>query len=215
MGVCWGLDSKCHLSSYCRRIYAVMEYEFSPVTLISLYTPIKQVIELHRLYIVLEDSYCKEYSTCSSFALVTAHFKAESSHTRQLSPRSVLLRWDIRTLRYRAICRSARREMPSPLRPVLTENNPDTVSCLVPGRDYQPSCNFLLKEGSVFFVLGEDKGHDRSWCRLAGTFDGLVLGAWSLLGVYVLAFRGAGPKYGLKTSGEVEVADESLGSDMA
>ena len=50
----------------------------SALTLILLYTPIKQVIELHRLYIVIEDRYYRKYNTFFFFTLMSENFKLES-----------------------------------------------------------------------------------------------------------------------------------------
>lgn len=50
----------------------------SALTLILLYTPIKQVIELHRLYIVRTDRYYRKYSAFFFFTLMSENFKLES-----------------------------------------------------------------------------------------------------------------------------------------
>lgn len=51
----------------------------SALTLILLYTPIKEVIELHRLYVVIEDRYYRKYSTFFFFfTLMSENFKLGS-----------------------------------------------------------------------------------------------------------------------------------------
>lgn len=49
----------------------------SALTLILLYTPIKQVIELRRLYVVIEDRYYRKYSNLFFFTLTSENFKLD------------------------------------------------------------------------------------------------------------------------------------------
>lgn len=50
----------------------------SALTLIVLYTPLKEVIELHRLYIVVGDRYCRKHRAFFFFTLVRENFRLES-----------------------------------------------------------------------------------------------------------------------------------------